>query len=51
MVRDYCDSLGVPYTETSLWRSYAIVIDYLNRVGLAARDPFACPMVSQYRRA
>ena len=51
VVRDYCDSLGVPYTETSLWRSYAIVIDYLNRVGLAARDPFDCPMVSQYRRA
>lgn len=51
VVRDYCDSLGVPYTETSLWRSYATVIDYLNRVGLAARDPFDCPMVSQYRRA
>ena len=27
------------------------VIDYLNRVGLAARDPFDCPMVGQYRRA
>ncbi|WP_455133979.1 fatty acid desaturase family protein [Microbacterium aurum] len=51
VVRDYCESLGMPYTETSLWRSYAIVIDYLNRVGLAARDPFDCPMVSQYRRA
>ena len=51
VVRDYCESLGVPYTETSLWRSYAIVIDYLNRVGLAARDPFDCPMVQQFRRA
>ncbi|GAB3602551.1 acyl-CoA desaturase [Microbacterium aureliae] len=51
IVRDYCDSLGVPYTETSLLRSYAIVIDYLNRVGLAARDPFDCPMAAQYRRA
>jgi len=51
VVRDYCESLGVPYTETSLGRSYAIVIDYLNRVGLAARDPFDCPMVSGYRRA
>lgn len=37
--------------STSLWRSYAIVIDYLNRVGLAARDPFDCPMASAYRRA
>ena len=50
IVRDQCRVLDVPYTETSLWRSYAIVIDYLNRVGLAARDPFACPMVSEYRR-
>ena len=51
IVREYCESFDVPYTETSLWRSYAIVIDYLNRVGLAARDPFDCPMVGQYRRA
>ncbi|VXB33284.1 Fatty acid desaturase [Microbacterium sp. 8M] len=51
IVRDFCDAHDVPYTETSLWRSYAIVIDYLNRVGLAARDPFDCPMAAQYRRA
>lgn len=51
IVRDYCVSHGVPYTETTLLRSYAIVIDYLNRVGLAARDPFDCPLTSQYRRA
>lgn len=51
IVRDYCATHDVPYTETSLWRSYAIVIEYLNRVGLAARDPFDCPMVSEYRRA
>ncbi|MFC4140136.1 MULTISPECIES: acyl-CoA desaturase [unclassified Microbacterium] len=51
IVREYCQVNDVPYTETSLWRSYAIVIDYLNRVGLAARDPFDCPMVSEFRRA
>lgn len=51
IVRDQCDTLAVPYTETSLWRSYGIVIAYLNRVGLAARDPFDCPMVASYRRA
>ncbi|WP_449276884.1 fatty acid desaturase family protein [Leucobacter sp. GX24907] len=51
IVREQCRSLGVPYTETSLWRSYAIVIDYLNRVGLAARDPFDCPISAQYGRA
>lgn len=51
IVQEFCAAHDVPYTETSLWRSYAIVIDYLNRVGLAARDPFDCPMVSEYRRA
>lgn len=49
IVRDHCKALGVPYTETSLIESYAIVIAYLNRVGLAARDPFDCHMISQYR--
>lgn len=44
IVKRQCEQLDVPYTETSLWRSYAIVIAYLNRVGLAARDPFECPM-------
>ena len=47
---EYCATVGVPYTETTLWRSYGIVIEYLNRVGLAARDPFDCPMVGQFRR-
>jgi len=51
IVRDYCATHGVPYTETSLVRSYAIVIEYLNRVGLAARDPFDCPAAAQLRRA
>lgn len=49
LVRDHCDTLDVPYTETTLLRSYGIVVRYLNRVGLAARDPFACPMVAQLR--
>ncbi len=51
IVRDFCAAHDVPYTETSLGRSYLIVIEYLNRVGLAARDPFDCPMAAQYRRA
>lgn len=50
IVRDYCKTLDVPYTETSLFRSYAIVIEYLNRVGLAARDPFDCPAAADLRR-
>ncbi len=51
ITRDFCRAQDVPYTETSLWRSYAIVIEYLNRVGLAARDPFECPVVAEHRRA
>ncbi|MDQ4215146.1 acyl-CoA desaturase [Microbacterium capsulatum] len=51
IVREHCATNDVPYTETSLLRSYAIVIAYLNRVGLAARDPFDCPVTATYRRA
>jgi len=49
IVRAHCAEHGVPYTETSLWRSYGIVVRYLNEVGLGARDPFQCPLVQQYR--
>nr|WP_244843878.1 fatty acid desaturase [Actinocatenispora sera] len=49
IVREYCESRDIPYTETSLPRSYAIVIGYLNQVGLAARDPFECPMLAMRR--
>jgi fatty acid desaturase len=50
IVRDFCDSRGVPYAETSLGRSYLIVVQYLNRVGLSARDPFDCPAAAQFGR-
>jgi fatty acid desaturase len=49
IVREYCRSAGVPYTETTLVQSYGIVVRYLNRVGLAARDPFECPMLAMRR--
>jgi fatty acid desaturase len=49
LVREHCQALGMPYTETSLVRSYAIVVAYLNRVGLSARDPFDCPMRQSLR--
>ncbi len=51
MVRDFCAEKGITYTETSLVESYRIVIAYLNRVGLAARDPFQCPLTAQFRSA
>jgi fatty acid desaturase len=43
LVRAHCAEQRVPYTEATLLESYGIVIRYLNRVGLAARDPFDCP--------
>lgn len=51
IVREFCATHNVPYTETSLIQSYAIVIEYLNRVGLAARDPFECPIAAQHGRS
>ncbi|MFG6402808.1 MULTISPECIES: fatty acid desaturase family protein [unclassified Microbacterium] len=55
IVIEYCKTFDVPYTETSLIKSYGIVIEYLNRVGLAAGgDPFDCPAAASmgaYRKA
>ncbi|MBU6265742.1 MAG: fatty acid desaturase, partial [Actinomycetales bacterium] len=50
IVKQHCATEGVPYTETTLMRSYGIVIGYLNKVGLAARDPFDCPEADRMRR-
>lgn len=49
IVRAHCRDLEMPYTETSLARSYLIVVRYLNRVGLGARDPFDCPTFHRLR--
>jgi hypothetical protein len=49
LVRQHCRSNDIAYIETSLLSSYRTVISYLNRVGLAARDPFDCPLVSRLR--
>ncbi len=46
IVQEFCKTEGVPYTETTLRQSYARVIAYLNEVGLAARDPFECPLLA-----
>ena len=45
IVREHCTRLEVPYAEVPLPRSYLIVVRHLNEVGLAARDPFECPML------
>jgi fatty acid desaturase len=49
IVRDYCRSRGVPYTELGLVASLAVVVDYLNHVGLQARGAFDCPLATQLR--
>jgi fatty acid desaturase len=51
MVIEFCAEKKIKYTETSLVQSYGIVVRYLNRVGLSARDPFQCPLTAQYRSA
>lgn len=51
MVREFCAEKKIAYTETGLFQSYGIVIAYLNRVGLAARDPFDCPPAQVLGRA
>jgi fatty acid desaturase len=49
LVREYCIAHDILYTQTTYVGAYRIVIPYLNRVGLAANDPFACPMVASLR--
>lgn len=47
IVREHCRAIGAPYTETGLFEAYGIVVRHLNQVGLAARDPYECPMLTQ----
>lgn len=47
IIQAYCRDHEVPYTQTTLLRSYATVFRYINRVGLGERDPFECPLVMQ----
>lgn len=45
IVQQYCETNRVPYTQVGLFTSYAIVVRYINRVGLGERDVFTCPLV------
>jgi fatty acid desaturase len=49
IVREYCATHGIAYTEVGLFTSYKIVVDCLNNVGIQARDPFDCPLAAQLR--
>lgn len=50
VVRRYCRTHNIPYTETTLPASYGIIVRYLNEVGLSAGRHFECPMASVSRR-
>ncbi len=49
LVAAHCAAVGAPYTQTSLWQSYGLVVPYLNTVGLRGNDPFLCPLVATRR--
>ncbi|MCU1439763.1 MAG: acyl-CoA desaturase [Rhodoglobus sp.] len=48
IVREYCVSKGIVYTEVGLFTSYGIVVRHLNEVGLGiGGDPFDCPAAAR----
>jgi len=48
IVREYCATKGILYTEVGLATSYGIVVRHLNEVGLGADgDPFDCPAAAR----
>lgn len=47
IIAEFCRDNGVPYVETGLWNSYGLVLRYINRVGLGAKDPFECPLLAE----
>ncbi len=48
IVKEYCASKGITYTEVGLFTSYGIVIRHLNEVGLGVGgDPFDCPAAAR----
>ena len=49
IVRQFCQDASITYQEVTITRAWVLVTAYLNRVGLSARDPFQCPMISAFR--
>jgi len=51
IVREYCLAKNIVYTENNLLQAHAIVLEYLNRVGLkAGAASFDCPSAMRYGR-
>lgn len=49
LVREYCEQVGVRYTETALAQSLRAVTEHINRVGRGGLDVWACPLAAQTR--
>ena len=46
LIRGYCAEKQVTYHQLTIFVAWATVVRHLNRVGLASKDAFRCPMVS-----
>jgi len=46
MIRGYCAEKQVAYHQLTIFRAWATVVGHLNRVGLASKDAFRCPIAS-----
>ena len=51
IVREFCATHEIPYTEMNFARANVAVVRHMHKVGRAALDPFTCHMLAQYRRA
>jgi fatty acid desaturase len=49
IVQNYCRQHDIAYHEVPIYRAWAIVIRYLNQVGMAGRDAYGCPTASILR--
>jgi fatty acid desaturase len=49
IVREFCRTHDIPYTETSFPGAYAAVVRHLNSVGLAGRRNRTCPLAATLR--
>ena len=49
IVRQFCQDSSITYQEVTIFRAWSLVAGHLNRVGLAGRDPYQCPMITALR--
>ena len=49
IIQRFCQDSSITYNQVTILRAWAIVAGCLDTVGLAARDPFQCSMVTALR--